>query len=151
MFGLTRLGQHSVPAGLHHRGQQDGVHALGDEGADGADLVFLTLLGVGHAQVDAPLLGLFTGHAGLGGAPAGLRSDLGEADHYPIAVLPLAASGDDGAGEGGDAQFEQGLHGVSLLAPTEPVVRQGGTIEYSDISRKPSARRRWIPGGSLQK
>jgi hypothetical protein len=41
---------------VHHRGNKDGVHALGDKGAHGFDLVFLFLLTVGNLQGDTAFL-----------------------------------------------------------------------------------------------
>src|SRR5690606_7546929 len=65
----------------------DSVNALGDEAADGLDLVFLLLLGVGELEVDAAFLGLLPGHGCLGGAPARFRADLREADDLAGNVL----------------------------------------------------------------
>ncbi|MCY1301549.1 hypothetical protein D9M70_511700 [compost metagenome] len=72
--------QHLVPAGSDNRGDEDGVHALRDEGADRLDLVFLFLLRICEFKVDAALLCLLLGQRRLGGAPAGLRADLRKAD-----------------------------------------------------------------------
>ena len=52
-FGFLGFGQHVVPAGGDDGGDQDGVDALGDEAADGLDLVFLLLLRIGELEVDA--------------------------------------------------------------------------------------------------
>ncbi len=79
-FGFLGFGQHVVPAGGDDRRDEDRVDALGDEGAERLDLVFLLLLGVGEFQVDAALLGLLLGDRGFGGAPAGFRADLRKAD-----------------------------------------------------------------------
>ena len=69
-----------VPAGGHDAGEEDVVHALGDEVAQGLDLVLLLLLRVVIHHLPAFLLGHGLEAVGVGGTPVGLLADLGEAD-----------------------------------------------------------------------
>ncbi|BCB87770.1 hypothetical protein Psuf_050830 [Phytohabitans suffuscus] len=86
VFGFFEDG---VPAGLDDGGEGDDVDLLLDEGADGFDLVFLFLLGVGEFEVDSGLFGRVLDRLGVRGAPAGLRADLGE----PECDLPVVRAG----------------------------------------------------------
>lgn len=47
------LGEHGVPPVLHDGRKGNHVHPVGDEGADGVDLLFLFLIGVEHHQAHA--------------------------------------------------------------------------------------------------
>lgn len=69
-LGLLRLFQHRVPARGHDRRQQDRVNALRDERSDRGDLVFLFLLRIREAQIDAVLFGLLLASPGLSDAGA---------------------------------------------------------------------------------
>src|SRR5690606_7511341 len=53
--------QSRVPAGGDDRRDQDRINSLGDEAANGLDLVFLLLLGVGEFQRIAALFGFLLG------------------------------------------------------------------------------------------
>lgn len=75
-FGLFRLFQHRLPAGSHHRRNEDRVYPLGDKGAHRFDLVFLFLLTIGDLQRDTALGGFLFRDAGFCRTPAGFRTDL---------------------------------------------------------------------------
>ena len=78
--GGLGLVEHRVPAGLDDGREGDVVDALLDVGADRLDLVLLLLLRVGELELDARLLERGLDVLGVGGAPARLGADLGEAD-----------------------------------------------------------------------
>jgi hypothetical protein len=75
------LAQHRLPTGLDHGREGDHVDLLRDEGADGADLIFLLLLRVGEFEVDAGILGRGLDRFRVGGAPFAFGADLREAQH----------------------------------------------------------------------
>src|SRR5690606_37609969 len=86
-LGFLGFGQDLIPASGDDRRHEDGIDTLGDEAADGLDLVFLLLLGVGEFEIDAAGLGFLLGYRGFSGAPAGLRADLRKADDFSRNVL----------------------------------------------------------------
>ena len=52
---LLGFAKHRLKSSFDDRGEYDHIDLLGDEGADGLDLVLLLLLGVGEFQIDAAL------------------------------------------------------------------------------------------------
>ena len=119
-FGVAEDG---FPAGFDDGRDDDGVDALGDEGADGADLVFLAALAVGELQVDAAFGGFVLHRFGVGGAPSGFGAGLGEADGEGF--------GDErGGGAQGHREREEEageFHGDGGIRPSEN--RNGGERE----------------------
>ena len=79
-LSLVDLFEDLVPAGGHNAGEEDVVHALGDEAAQGLHLVLLLLLAVRVDERPALLLNGVADVVGVGGTPVGLLADLGEAD-----------------------------------------------------------------------
>ncbi len=73
---VFRLFQHRLPAGRHHRRDENRVHALGDKRTHRFDLVLLLLLAIGDFQRNAALLRLAFRNAGFRRAPARFRADL---------------------------------------------------------------------------
>ena len=93
--GFLGFLQDVFKTGCDDGGEGDHVHALADEVADGLDLVFLLLLGVGERQLDVGALGGFAlDGVGAGLAPVALGSDLGESD-LDLGVVALGAGGDE--------------------------------------------------------
>ena len=80
ILGLLDLLEDRLPARLHHRGQDDGVHALVHETVQRLDSVFLLPLGVGEFEKYAAFFRLGADRLGLGDAPAALCADLRETD-----------------------------------------------------------------------
>ena len=62
------------------------IDALRDERADGFDLVFLFLLGVGELEIDAALFGFVTNRLRFRRPPAAFGADLGEAYGFAFDV-----------------------------------------------------------------
>ena len=76
-FGFTEDG---IPAGFDYGSEDDGVDALGDESANGFDLIFLFSLGIGELQIDATFGGFVLDGLGFGASPGAFCADLSEAD-----------------------------------------------------------------------
>ena len=81
---VPRLGKHRVPALFDDGGEGDDVHLIGDEGADGLDLVLLLLLGVVVHQLHAGALGGLLDVARVAHAPGALAAELGKAQQHRI-------------------------------------------------------------------
>ncbi len=109
-LGLFCFLQYRVPACLHHGGNKDGVHALGNKGANGLDLVLLFLLGIGNLQGNAAFLCLALGHRGFCRPPAGLRPYLGEPHRHVRGI----SGGRENKGADNARQFHFLIH-VTLL------------------------------------
>src|SRR6266850_4264959 len=111
--GRLRLAEHRLPARLDHRRESDDVHLLGDEGADGLDLVLLLLLRVGELEGDVRLDGGVLDGLGVRGPPFALGADLrkSEDDLLVRPRQPGVRDGDPEKDRGHDA--ERSLHIVS--------------------------------------
>ena len=71
-----------IPAGLDARREDDGIDALGDEGPDRLNLLFLIFLRIRKAQIDMTILCLGLDRLRLGGAPIAFLAFLREADDF---------------------------------------------------------------------
>ena len=105
--GLGLL-QDGVPPGLDDGAEGDDVDLLLDVGADRLDLVLLLALGVGELQVDARVLGRVLDRRGVGGPPAALGADLGEAHRDRAAVGGAVGAAVGVAAAGGERERAQG-------------------------------------------
>ena len=73
----VRFLQHAFPARLRDRREDNVIHVLLDEGADGLELVLLLLPGVVKQQLKAVFLAQALAHGfGVGHAPVRFRADL---------------------------------------------------------------------------
>ena len=100
------LAQDGFPAILGGGSEDDVIHALMDEVADGGDLPLLLLLGVVEDEAEAILGGQGLLHAaGVGVAPVALRTDLRETDDDQIVILFIS-----GVAGGGGAAPKQAEH-----------------------------------------
>ena len=109
-LGLFRLLQYRLPASLYHGGNKDGIHPLGNKGANGLDLVLLFLLGIGNFQDDAAFLGLALGDRCFCSSPPGFRTNLREAHGH----LCRICSGRENKGADNARQFHFLIH-MTLL------------------------------------
>ncbi|MNH10112.1 hypothetical protein D3C79_695800 [compost metagenome] len=75
-IGFLGFLQYGVPTGLHDGGNKDGIHTLGNKGANGLDLVLLLLLGISNFQDDTAFLCLGFGYRSFGRPPARLGTYL---------------------------------------------------------------------------
>ena len=101
ILGILGFGQDSIPAGFNHWRQRNHIHTLLDAGADGRDLVFLLLLGIGEDQLlDAQLFGGLLERSRIGRAPVTFGAELREA-HNQVRKCLRAGVADSAAGCGG--------------------------------------------------
>ena len=112
--GVLTLGQHGVPAGGDDGVDDDVVHALLNEAADGLQLGGGVVVAVDEAQLIAVLLAehVLSGLGG-GGAPVGLVAHLSEAHGDQVAAGAGAGGGGVRAGAGGGAGAGSGRTGVA--------------------------------------
>ena len=75
-LSVFRFLQDGFPAGRHDGCNKDGIHALGDKGAHGFDLILLFLLTIGDFQGNAAFLSLAFRNVGFCRSPARFRADL---------------------------------------------------------------------------
>ena len=81
--GGLGLGEHGVPAVLHDGREGNHVHPVGDEGADGVDLLFLFLIGVEHHQAARRARSAASSMLQRAAhAPGAFRSQLGKAQQH---------------------------------------------------------------------
>ena len=100
-LGFFGFAEDGIPAGFDYGSEDDGVDALGDESADGFDLIFLFSLGIGELQSDAAFGGFVLDGLGFGASPGAFCADLSEADGQGFRGFFLAAEKQGGEGEGG--------------------------------------------------